>query len=105
VDPVDNTKALRQKVYLFSSTSPNFHRRCKNTEAPASIAPLYQGEDKKKVHTALRPTLPSKKLFDEPRFFLSLERRKIRIIDGLKNFSMLESQSSATHHLKGKKLK
>jgi len=34
-----------------------------------------------------RPKLPSKKLFDEPKFFLSLERKKIRMIKGLKNMT------------------
>lgn len=32
-----------------------------------------------------KPKLPSKKLFEDPKFFMSLERKKVRVINGLRD--------------------
>ena len=32
-----------------------------------------------------KPKIPSKKLFEEPKFLLSLERKKVRVINGLRD--------------------
>jgi hypothetical protein len=58
-----------------------------------------------KIHLALKPKLPSKKLFDEPRFFMSLERRKLRMIDGLKTMTEFERSLRREQNLRGTKLK
>lgn len=34
--------------------------------------------------TNWRPKLPSKKLFEDPKFLLSIERKKVRVINGLR---------------------
>ena len=95
---------LKQKVYLFQEKNPRKLVQNRMFSTIDMLNPEYcePASSAKKVHSALKPKLPSKKLFDEPKFFLSLERRKMKILDGLKKVAEMSSTPSKemTQHKK-----
>ena len=80
---------VKQKTYNFSSPLSSLIKNiAKQEEVPNLNAyPEYDLDNPefKTTTNPWRPRLPSKKLFDDPKFFLSLERKKIRMIKSLKN--------------------
>lgn len=102
-----NAQPIRQKVYLFSqllhksrqvASSPSHRTTCHffrhSDPVPSPESPSSQW----------KPKLPSKKLFEDPKFFISLERKKTRIINGIKNAGLSEMNDSGKC-LRGGKLR
>jgi hypothetical protein len=89
---------------MFSDAEPDFHQTRRNPERTNRKKELHHENDKQ-LHNVWKPTIPSKKLFEEPKFFLSLERKKFRIINGIKNMSLFCEREPSPSTLKGKKVK
>ena len=82
---------IKQKTYNFSSPLASLIKNINKQDDTqnSSAYPQYDCDtpEFRATHNPWRPRLPSKKLFDQPRFFLSLERKKIRLIKGLNNMT------------------
>lgn len=49
--------------------------------------------------------MPCKKLFDDPKFFISIERKKYRVLNGLRNLSKFNNKMPEDKQMQGKKMK
>ncbi len=88
--PPPHNQPLQQKLFLFTS-SPAKSRPPHFFPLPAQPSSTVSfGAESARIHSGWRPRLPSKKAQDDPRYTLSLERRRIRLRDRNKNSSLVE---------------
>jgi hypothetical protein len=85
-----HNQPLQQKLFLFTSSPSKSKHSHFNPFAAKPTSAVSFSPDSPRIHSGWRPRLPSKKAQDDPRFTLSLERRRIRLRDRNKNSSLVE---------------
>ena len=98
---------VKPKIYLFSQ---NHHlgssKTTRNPELSKRKSKIDLGPNNNTIsHNLWTSHLPVKRLFDDPKFFLSLQRKKFRIINGINNMSILSQRRPGVSTLRGKKLR
>jgi hypothetical protein len=102
--PVPIVRPLRPLIYnFFVSERPENLQQTLDELESINYRSFHSSKIESKAGQSFKPTLQFKKLVDEPKFLLSVERKKIKIMQGINQRASSERPSRNCY--RGKKLR